>query len=190
MPAMMPMIAMTIRSSMSVKPFSSRISPVLVIRLAVQRRGDDREDGDGHHQLHERDASITTPADVPHGLSSRLPRHWMLTVIPCLSNGRRWADGSRTEMSVKLSAVVPDFFATNVISMRTPWPLTPGLLPSRDNPTMTSFPPAPSVARTKGCAPSCDRNGEVRPVVARSRYCASNWSGNGTLPTVLAERMV
>src|SRR2546426_10880773 len=37
MPAMMPMIAMTIRSSMRVKPLSSRISPVLVVRLAVQR---------------------------------------------------------------------------------------------------------------------------------------------------------
>src|SRR5881396_558755 len=43
MPAMMPMIATTIRSSMRVNPLSSRISPVLVVRLAVQglplRRG-------------------------------------------------------------------------------------------------------------------------------------------------------
>src|SRR5947208_13434635 len=37
MPAMMPMIATTIRSSMRVNPRSSRISPVLVERLAVQR---------------------------------------------------------------------------------------------------------------------------------------------------------
>src|SRR5437867_9144325 len=37
MPAMMPMIAITMISSMRVNPFSSRMSPVLVERLAVER---------------------------------------------------------------------------------------------------------------------------------------------------------
>src|SRR5262245_54259307 len=36
MPAMMPMIAMTIRSSMRVNPFSFRISPVFVVRLPIE----------------------------------------------------------------------------------------------------------------------------------------------------------
>src|SRR5215510_16385873 len=38
MPAMMPMIAMTISSSMSVNPFSFFISPVVVMGLSVERR--------------------------------------------------------------------------------------------------------------------------------------------------------
>src|SRR6267142_3640131 len=288
MPAIMPMIAITIRSSMRVKPFSSRISPVLVGRLSIERLplrgrvdvvdvlvapgvrvrlvligahppllrarhrvdrdaaqeldllpersvlldavhqcleirritlrvdpgllddagvaellvqvdrlthrpegppqvhlllalhrelgdrherpGHDRQDGDGHHQLDERDALLTFPAAYPHGRFPPPPYFEMFTVMPCLSNGSRCADGSSTEISVKLIVVVPGFLATNVRSMRTPSPLTPGLLPWRDRPTITSSFRAPRVARTNGRDPSCDRNGDVPPWVAKSTY--------------------
>ena len=81
--------------------------------------------------------------------------------MPWRSNGSRWAEVSSTEMSLKFRVVVPAFLARNVRSMSGPWPLTPGRLPSRDSPTITSLLPDPTVARTKGEAPSCDRKGEV-----------------------------
>src|SRR5262249_34041894 len=86
-----------------------------------QRPGDDRQDGDRHDQLDEGPAR-PVPASLRAHDRSRVPPYGepavTFTIIPCLSNGSLWADGSRTDRSVKVSVVVPVcFLARNVRSI-------------------------------------------------------------------------